>query len=250
LSYPPPPQGQNDPYGQQQPGYGYPQQPQQPQQPNYGYPQQQQPQQGVPQQPDYGYPQQGYQQQGYQQPGYPQQQMAPGTIQGNNEFINVPNLGTVQVATMGARLGARLLDWVIMGTAITILGVAFVFSAMGIAENTSDPDAASSSILGMMFGMFALIAGVGLLYEWLCVGLWGATLGKKILGLKVIREGTGQAPGLGASFIRWIMPMVGYLFFYVGMLLVFVSPMFDSSGKNQGWHDRAARTLVIKGGPR
>jgi FtsH-binding integral membrane protein len=76
---------QQDPYGGQYPGQGYPQQPQQgypqqgyPQQPQQGYPQ---PQQGYPQ-PQQGYPQpqQGYPQpqQGYPQPqqGYPQPQQA------------------------------------------------------------------------------------------------------------------------------------------------------------------------------
>jgi hypothetical protein len=67
------PYGQN-PYGEQQPGYGYPQQPGA--QPDHGYPQQPgaQPDYGYPQQPgaqpDYGYPQQPGAQPGY---GYPQQ---------------------------------------------------------------------------------------------------------------------------------------------------------------------------------
>ncbi|MEU0084850.1 hypothetical protein [Streptomyces sp. NPDC006274] len=80
MTYPPQqgqePYGQPGPYGQQpqQPGYGYPQQPQpgQAQQPGYGHPQQPQPAQ--PQQPGYGHPQQSQPQPGY---GYPQQPQAP-----------------------------------------------------------------------------------------------------------------------------------------------------------------------------
>ncbi|MEU5400992.1 PQQ-binding-like beta-propeller repeat protein [Streptomyces sp. NPDC005963] len=63
--------------GQGQPGYGYPQTPQQPQQPQYGYPQQPQ---APGQQPQYGYPQQPQapgQQPGYGHPTAPMQQQYP-----------------------------------------------------------------------------------------------------------------------------------------------------------------------------
>ncbi|MEU8893245.1 RDD family protein [Streptomyces sp. NPDC048442] len=251
----------NNPYGQPQ---GQPQQPPQGGQPGYGYPQQ--PPQG---QPGYGYPQQAPQgvppQQGY---GYPQQpagQMPPGpggTLQANNGYINVAGLGTVELATMGRRLGARALDAVAYGI------LYFIFSAIGLAglvgasESIKDcgtnygtpsydacmTDAANASvgIVAAFFGAIALFALIALLYEWLMVSIWGATLGKMVLGVKVVKEGTGQAPGLGAGFIRWIIPMVGSLFCGLGTLLVYLSPFFDNSGKLQGWHDRAGGTIVIK----
>jgi uncharacterized RDD family membrane protein YckC len=85
-----------------------------------------------------------------------------------------------------------------------------------------------------------------LLYEWLMIGITGATLGKRALGLRVVRETTGEVPGVGAAFIRYIIPIVGAFVCYIGALLVYLSPFFDNTGKLQGWHDRAAGTLVIK----
>ncbi|MEU3652075.1 RDD family protein [Streptomyces sp. NPDC032161] len=233
----------NNPYEQQpgqppqgQPGYGYPQQGQ----PGYGYPQQ-------PGQPPQGQP--GY--------GYPQQPPAPGTLQANNGYINVPNLGTVQIGTMGLRLGARLIDGLAIGVLYGIISAIGVAGALGLAKSAEDctygtsgydscMNDASAGFIATMFSMLAILALVTLLYEWLMISLVGATLGKMALGLKVVKENTGQKPGLGAGFIRYIIPIVGAFLCYIGAILVYLSPFFDNSGKLQGWHDRAAGTLVVK----
>ncbi|MFI8102405.1 RDD family protein [Streptomyces sp. NPDC086023] len=234
----------NNPYGQQpqgQPGYGYPQQAPQ----------------GVPPQGGYGYPQQG-------QPAYgavPPQ--APGTLQANNGYINVAGLGTVQVATMGRRFGARLIDGVAIGILYAIfsaIGIAGVFGASKTIDDCSGYDPLSSAYSDCLneaneaaagfvmtfLGMMLLFFLITLLYEWLMIAFVGATLGKMALGLKVVKENTGQAPGLGGGFIRWIIPIVGAFLCYIGAVLVYLSPFFDNSGKLQGWHDRAAGTLVVK----
>ncbi|MFF5702397.1 RDD family protein [Streptomyces sp. NPDC012794] len=236
----------NNPYGQQQPPQG---------QPGYGYPQQAP--QGVPQQgqPGYGYPQQG------QQPyGVPPQ--APGTLQANNGYINVAGLGTVQVATMGRRFGARLIDGLAISVLVWILMAIGLAGALGLAESVEDcgTDYASAAyqqcvndqaeaaggMIAALFGTLALIGIATLLYEWLMISFVGATLGKMALSLKVVKENTGQAPGLGGGFIRWIIPMVGSFLCGIGQILVYLSPFFDNSGKLQGWHDRAAGTIVVK----
>ncbi|MFF5281704.1 RDD family protein [Streptomyces sp. NPDC012756] len=235
--------------------YGQPQDPNQ-QQPGYGYPQQAP--QGVPQQ-GYGYP---------QQPGapgaYPQ---APGTIQANNGYINVHGLGTVQVASMGLRFAARLIDSVAIGIVywvLTAIGLAGVVGAtesiddcsgmdpMSDAYNTCINNAAqqageaAGSIFAAFFAALFLLFIATLLYEWLMIAFVGATLGKMALGLRVVKENTGGKPGLGGGFIRWIIPMLGAIVCGIGQLVVYLSPFFDSTGKTQGWHDRAAGTLVIK----
>ncbi|MEV6163721.1 RDD family protein [Streptomyces sp. NPDC052052] len=235
-----PPQGQPGQPPQGQPGYGYPQQapgvPPQQGQPGYGYPQQGVPPQG---QPGYGY-------------GYPQQ--APGTLQANNGYINIPALGTVQIASMGRRLGARAIDSAVIGVILSIIMGIGLAGAVGIAQdcdvNAADYNAcvddASTGFIAVMFTWIAVIAGFSLLYEWLMISFVGATVGKLAVGLRVVKENTGQNPGIGAGFIRYIIPIVGAFLCYIGAVLVYLSPFFDNSGKLQGWHDRAAGTLVIK----
>ncbi|WP_030549097.1 RDD family protein [Streptomyces exfoliatus] len=232
--------------------YGQPQDPNQGQQPGYGYPQQAP--QGVPPQQGYGYPQ--------QQPGaYPQ---APGTLQANNGYISVHGLGTVKVASMGLRFAARLIDGLAIGAIVGVLFAIGVAGALGIGsaatESCSGLDQmspaydtclneqleASSGIFAALLGMAALVGIATMLYEWLMISFVGATLGKMALGLRVVKEATGGKPGLGGGFVRWIIPIVGAFLCYIGAILVYLSPFFDNSGKLQGWHDRAAGTLVIK----
>jgi uncharacterized RDD family membrane protein YckC len=213
---------QQNPYGQPQDpqqGYGYPQQGQQP--PGYGYPQQ-----GVPPQQGYGYP---------QQPGY-------------------PGGAAPRVASMGRRFGARLIDGAIYGVVYTVLAIGGIAGAVDSAKNC-DPNAADyqtclnnagSDFFAKFGAVVGVLAVIGLLYEWLMVGLVGRTLGKMAVGLHVVNAETGGKPGLGKSFIRWIIPVVGSVACGIGQLLVYLSPFWDKSGRQQGWHDKAASTMVVQ----
>ncbi|MEV7021004.1 RDD family protein [Kitasatospora sp. NPDC093558] len=256
MSYPPDP---NNPYNQPpQQGYGYPQQAPPA---GYGYPQQGQPQDGYgyPQQPGYGVP---------QQQAYPGYAAPPGTLQANNGYINIPPLGTVKLASMGQRFVARLIDGLAVSAVIAVLMALGAASALGISQKAKDcsqyayggvnanstqyssclheQTQAATSFLTTMMIIMGMLAVFNLLYEWLMVSFAGATLGKLAMGLRVVKESTGQVPGLGGGFIRFIIPVVGAIVCYIGALLVYLSPFFDNSGKLQGWHDRAAGTLVIK----
>ncbi|SCK28131.1 RDD family protein [Streptomyces sp. WMMB 322] len=273
MSYPPPAgQDPNNPYAKQ------PQQPQQPPQPpqqqGYGYPQQQPQQQqgyGYPQQPQGGQPGYGYPQQpqyGQQaqpggipgQPGYgyPQQ---PGTVQANNGYINIGHLGSLQLATMGQRFLARLIDGLIVGTVYTVIMFLGVGSALGIASQAEDcgtytdpgyseciqeAQAQASGVIGTMVMVMLVFASLMLFYEWLMIAFKGATFGKMAMGLRVLKEADGQLPGAGSGFIRYIIPVAGSVVCGIGTLLVYLSPFFDNSGKLQGWHDRGAGTVVVK----
>ncbi|QNP70667.1 RDD family protein [Streptomyces roseirectus] len=226
-----PPQPQPGGYGQPQPGYGQPQQP--------GYPQQ-----------GYGYPQDPYAQQQPPQPGaYPSYPQAPG-----GGYPQGYGTGP-QVASMGRRFAARLIDGVIIGvlyTAFAIAGVAGSISSMQDCDPNASTavynacmDGAANDFASKFGAVLAVLGIVSLLYEWLMVGLKGATLGKLALGLRVVNVETGQKPGLGSSFIRWIIPIVGSFACGIGQLLVYLSPFWDKSGRQQGWHDKAAKTMVI-----
>ncbi len=104
----------------------------------------------------------------------------------------------------------------------------------------------ASGFFATFFLMMAVIGGFLLLYEWLMIGLKGATFGKMAMGLRVARERDGQLPGLGSAFLRYIIPIAGAFLCYIGAVLVYLSPLFDNTGKQQGWHDKAAGTVVIK----
>src|SRR5689334_13142444 len=70
----------------------------------------------------------------------------------------------------------------------------------------------------------------------------GATLGKKALGIKVVRE-NGEAMDWGAAIIRNLLRIIdGFFFYLVGAIVVWVSK------KRQRLGDMAAKTLVVRAG--
>jgi len=156
---------------------------------------------------------------------------------------------------MGRRLGARIIDGIIIGAFYIVFSIAGVAGSVNSAKDC-DPNAASavyescvndavSSAFSGLSIVVVLLLIVNLVYELLMVTWKGGTLGKLALGLRVVNVETGQKPGLGAAIIRWIIPIVGGFACGIGQLVVYLSPLWDKSGRQQGWHDKAAKTMVI-----
>ncbi|TCC29552.1 RDD family protein [Kribbella speibonae] len=249
---PPGQPGQPGQYGQQpggQPGYGQqPGQPGgQPGQPGYGQPQYGQ----QPGQPGYGQPQYGQQpgqpgQPGYGQPGgYPQGPDYGQVAQAQSGLVQIPGMGTVKVATIGSRALARIIDSVILYAVVGILYFVFIGGTAAATNDGTVSDGETAGILGGFFAFIGISVLITILYELLLTAFKGQTVGKMVMGIKVVRSADGQLPGFGPAFMRWLLPMIGAFLCYVGALLVYLSPLFDSSGRVQGWHDKAANTLVI-----
>ncbi len=72
-------------------------------------------------------------------------------------------------------------------------------------------------------------------------GYRGQTVGKMLLGIRVVREDTGGAPGLKRALVRSLLRVVDGL---LGYLVGFVAVV--SSRKDQRLGDMAAGTLVVR----
>ena len=70
------------------------------------------------------------------------------------------------------------------------------------------------------------------LEAWLLTAISGITVGKRLLGIRVIRTGGGR-PGFGWALLRTV-------------LLFFVVPPLLSDRDLRGLHDRAADTIVVR----
>jgi len=237
-----------DPWAQPggQPGYG---------QPGYGQPGYGQPGYGQPGYGQPGYGQPGYGPPGYGPPGYGQQyaggpgyrSMAPV----HDSRLHVPGLGVVQVASVGQRFLARLIDSVLY---FVVFGVASVIGGQSVTTSTGSEVCdsngycytRSSAAVGGLFLAIGLAYLFVFSYEWLMIAFRGQTLGKMAMGIKVVREGDGQAPGLGKAFLRQIVLYAAALVSCgLGGLLMYISVFFDSSGRNQTWYDKAGGAQVI-----
>jgi uncharacterized RDD family membrane protein YckC len=134
------------------------------------------------------------------------------------------------------RIIAFLIDNILLQVAIAIvfiLGLSLVDYEIDVADET-DLD----SLLFLYYAMFAVM---NLVYFTWFHGITGQTIGKRILGLKVVRT-TGESMNLGIAFLRWVGYIISSSIFYLGFIWI----AFDQ--KKRGWHDRIAGTLVIKTG--
>ena len=152
-------------------------------------------------------------------------------------WVTLGNGEQKELAGMGSRLGARIIDWILVVVASVIVLIV-LFGGLGRTER---------GFFAALFLSLLVIAAIVLLYEWTMIAVLGQTLGKKWTGVKVVRADNGSVPGWGKSFVRWLIPGLVNIIPVVGniaFLLVYLSPVFSKT--RQGWHDMAAATVVVK----
>jgi uncharacterized RDD family membrane protein YckC len=169
--------------------------------------------------------------------------------QAGGGLVTFPGIGTVAVATIWQRLAARLIDSLIY----LIFFAIFLVIGAAVVSSSTVTDYHGHTTFGHfgleMPGFLLAVAaalGSGLVYEWLMLAYKGATLGKMALGIKVVNQVTGQSLGFGSAFVRPLVPIVASVFGALLALLVYLSVLFDKSGRLRGWHDKAADDVVIK----
>jgi uncharacterized RDD family membrane protein YckC len=97
------------------------------------------------------------------------------------------------------------------------------------------------AIVGNKFLLYLLIIfAIGFLYLAVFQGIKGWTLGKLVLGIRVVDESGRTGPGVGKGAIRWVLWIVDGFFFY---LVAFITAL--TSDKNQRVGDMAAKTFVV-----
>ena len=142
---------------------------------------------------------------------------------------------SVEYAGVPLRFVAVLLDAVIV---FFPAGIIFgLLTGGGYTQTGNGYTNAGINIEGKAFWVFLLL---GLGYYVVCEGGTGATLGKRMVGIRVIGE-DGQDLTLGAAVVRNLLRVVDCLFFYlVGAIFALTS----AQGQRLG--DRAAHTLVVR----
>lgn len=122
------------------------------------------------------------------------------------------------------RLLATIIDWIFLG----IIG----FVLFG-----SEVTSVSGGSVGVNFEGYKMI--VPALYT-LIFWLWrSATPGKMICGTKIISE-----DGTKLDWKKAIIRLFSYLVSAIPLMLGFLVVPFDK--KKQGWHDKIAKTYVVK----
>jgi uncharacterized RDD family membrane protein YckC len=143
----------------------------------------------------------------------------------------------LELGGRGARLGAALIDGAIQ------LGLFWIIGRL-TGLNIFDPAMGQAS----MRMVWAMLAGAGLfllLQGWLLVTR-GQTIGKLLLGMRIVRNdgsraSAGRLLGMryGIGFVLSAIPVAGSLYALVDSLLIF-------RGSRKCLHDNIADTIVVK----
>jgi uncharacterized RDD family membrane protein YckC len=138
---------------------------------------------------------------------------------------------TMDVHVTGRRALAVVIDGLLLSVPFWMLSALF---GTAIARGGE----VGASLSGLQALLYAVVVFA---YFMLMEGYLGQTVGKMLLGIKVVREDNGEVPGLGTAAIRTLLRLIDGLFLYlVGFIIVLIS------GKNQRLGDMVAHTLVVR----
>ncbi len=151
------------------------------------------------------------------------------------------------LAGFGIRLVARLIDYVL---AFLAAG-AFFFVMIVLVVILTGSDEISDGESELWAFLFLFGWGVLLFfYDWLYLIAWGRTIGKMLVGIKVVnaadggRLTQGQVIGRSAFFcLPQSVPCLGHLFSAIESMVVL------GDDRRRALHDRVARTMVIRTRP-
>jgi uncharacterized RDD family membrane protein YckC len=141
-----------------------------------------------------------------------------------------------QSDVLGRRIGAALIDIGIVVVLMLLVG--------GIFGNDAASDAPASARYGALDRVLILCLVFG--YFWGTETVWAQTIGKRVLGIRVIAVGGARATA-GATLVRTILRIVDFLpvFYIVGLVVVLAT-----GPRRQRIGDLAAKTRVVLAGDR
>jgi uncharacterized RDD family membrane protein YckC len=117
--------------------------------------------------------------------------------------------------------GARFLDALLVGVVAGVVG-----GLLGLPDNVGR--------------LLTLVAMIG--YETLMLANGGQTLGKMLLGLRVVRTDLAP-PAVQDGLVRsLVIDLLGI----VPLAWLVLAVVIERHPRRQGWHDRAAGTLVVR----
>lgn len=130
------------------------------------------------------------------------------------------------------RLLAFIIDMAVISSSFTLLVAGIVFVVRLAAPDFGVPEDS-----GLVYGIFLLV--FGFLYLWISYAVFGKTIGKTIVGLRVVSVDGRIAMASRQPLLRVLTYPLSFLIVGIGLLGV----VFNR--RRQAWHDRFAGTAVV-----
>ena len=146
-------------------------------------------------------------------------------------------------AAWGRRLAAIAIDLILVSIAPFVLAVV-VFATAGAGGDDDLYASLDRFVVGVLLaGVLSVVLST--LYFTMLVARTGQTVGKKLVGIAV-RDARDVARriGYGRALARWGVLVVLWLLYSIPGVIDALWPLWDK--RKQSWHDKAARSVVVR----
>lgn len=145
-----------------------------------------------------------------------------------------PPPSTDRLASIGQRALAQIIDSVLIGIPL------FLVTSV-LTGGLTSADGASLLFVTVLW------LGVSLFYNTGMIAVYGATIGKRVMKLRVVNRVDGSPVNWTYAAVRALVPTAAGLIPAIGFavnLVVYLRAVFHPL--RQGWHDAAAGTIVVR----
>ncbi|MCM8785786.1 MAG: RDD family protein [Candidatus Omnitrophica bacterium] len=172
---------------------------------------------------------------------------------GNQEIIEGnQNIEEIKYANLSLRFLAFIIDIIVFWSIYAItFRIFFPFANLNYYENLINNfysgkfDFSEAIYIIIKTFIFLIIFFlIFSLYKTLIVGKFGASLGKMIVGIKIVDENCNKIYFKTAFIREVIVKQIIYPIFFFISFLGYLWAIWDK--RKQTWHDKIARTIVIK----
>ena len=134
----------------------------------------------------------------------------------------------ITLASFPKRFFAYIIDEVLVSFLFVMIYIGSIKESQNVEET-----------INMINGLVLYIMILKVIYQTFFVWMYGATLGKIFMKIKVISINDLENPPLIYALNRSTVRIISESIFYLGFIWAFMNP------KRESWHDKAGRTLVV-----
>jgi len=149
----------------------------------------------------------------------------------NEELIEKFESENITLASVRKRSLAYIIDEI-------LISLLFIF----IYLDQIPQDATTEQTIGIINSMVMYVMILKVVYQTFFVWMYGATLGRIAMKIKVISTQDLENPTPLLSLTRASFRIVSESLFYLGFIWAMLNP------KRETWHDKVASTLVVNAG--
>ena len=148
-----------------------------------------------------------------------------------------------QLASIFERILAMIIDGFILGIVTTIISIVIcLFGSMIVgAISAATENDALAMVVSILINLFVslITTAIGFCYEGYFLSTSGATIGKKVMGLRV--EHAGQNPTFLRGGCRYLARGLSFMICMIGYIMACFTE------DNKALHDMICDTIVVKG---